>query len=218
MYLIKKEGIFMDDYNDVKDDVKQSDDRVTKSEIAEIKKMDRMSQLKKSKLIAGIVSAVLGGVLLFWPGLTMSLICQFLGAALGVTGVLTAAVFFTQPKDSPFRAASLIAGIPLALLGVFIFLRPAFLIEFIPVVVGAIVLFDGAMNLLETFDLMKQKYDKWWISIIFAVLTILLGMLLIIRPFGVARFVMQAIGVIMLYNGISDIFIASRIKTVIKDM
>ena len=73
----------MDDYNDVKDDVKQSDDRVTKSEIAEIKKMDRMSQLKKSKLIAGIVSAVLGGVLLFWPGLTMSLICQFLGAALG---------------------------------------------------------------------------------------------------------------------------------------
>ena len=132
--------------------------------------------------------------------------------------MLTAAVFFTQPKDSPFRAASLIAGIPLALLGVFIFLRPAFLIEFIPVVVGAIVLFDGAMNLLETFDLMKQKYDKWWISLIFAVLTILLGMLLIIRPFGVARFVMQAIGVIMLYNGISDIFIASRIKTVIKDM
>ena len=193
-------------------------DVVTKAEIAEIKKMDRMGQLKKTKLIAGIVSAVLGGVLLFWPGLTMGLICQFVGAALGITGVLTAAVFFTQPKDSPFRAASLIAGIPLALLGLFIFLRPSFLIEFIPIVVGAIVLLDGIMNLLETFDLMKQKYSKWWISLIFAALTITMGILLIMRPFGVAKFVMQAIGVIMLYNGLSDIFIASRIKTKIKDI
>ncbi len=193
-------------------------DVVTKAEIAEIKKMDRMGQLKKTKLIAGIVSAVLGGVLLFWPGLTMGLICQFVGAALGITGVLTAAVFFTQPKDSPFRAASLIAGIPLALLGLFIFLRPSFLIEFIPIVVGAIVLLDGIMNLLETFDLMKQKYSKWWVSLIFAALTITMGILLIMRPFGVAKFVMQAIGVIMLYNGLSDIFIASRIKTKIKDI
>ena len=193
-------------------------DVVTKAEIADIKKMDRMGQLKKTKLIAGIVSAVLGGVLLFWPGLTMGLICQFVGAALGITGVLTAAVFFTQPKDSPFRAASLIAGIPLALLGLFIFLRPSFLIEFIPIVVGAIVLLDGIMNLLETFDLMKQKYSKWWVSLIFAALTITMGILLIMRPFGVAKFVMQAIGVIMLYNGLSDIFIASRIKTKIKDI
>ena len=168
-------------------------DVVTKAEIADIKKMDRMGQLKKTKLIAGIVSAVLGGV-------------------------LTAAVFFTQPKDSPFRAASLIAGIPLALLGLFIFLRPSFLIEFIPIVVGAIVLLDGIMNLLETFDLMKQKYSKWWVSLIFAALTITMGILLIMRPFGVAKFVMQAIGVIMLYNGLSDIFIASRIKTKIKDI
>lgn len=95
--------------------------------------MDRMGQLKKSKLIAGIISAVLGAVLLFWPGHTIELICQFVGAALGITGLLTAAVFFNQPKESPFRAGSLIAGIPLAVLGLFIFLRPAFLIEFIPV-------------------------------------------------------------------------------------
>ena len=191
---------------------------VSQTDIAEIKRMDRMGQLKKSKLIAGIISAILGAVLLFWPGLTMSLICQFVGIALAVTGLLTAAVFFTQPKDNPFRTISLIAGIPLAIIGVFIFLRPAFLIQFIPIVVGVIVLFDGVMNLIETFDLMKQKYSKWWISLIFAVLTILMGMMLILRPFGFAQFVMQAIGVIMLYNGFSDIFIASRIKTQIKDV
>ena len=208
----------MDDYRNQEREKAVEDDRVSVNEIAEIKRMERMGQLKKSKLIAGIISALLGAVLLFWPGLTMGLICQFVGVALAITGVLTAAVFFTQPKDSPFRAASLIAGIPLAVLGVFIFLQPSFLAEFIPIVVGVIVLFDGVMNLIETFDQMRQKYDKWWISLIFAVLTLLLGMLLILRPFGVAKFVMQAIGVIMLYNGISDIFIASRIKTQIKDI
>lgn len=208
----------MDDYNEVKDDVRETDDRLTKAEIIEIKRMDRMSQLKKSKLIAGIISAVLGVVLLFWPGLTMGLICQFVGAALAVTGVLTAAVFFTQPKESPFRTWSLIAGIPLAVLGIAIFMKPAFLIEVIPIVVGVIVLIDGAANLVETIGIMKQGYSRWWISLIFAVLTILLGIILIMRPFGVAQFITQAIGVIMLYNGISDIFIASRIKTQIRDM
>ena len=191
---------------------------VSVTDIAEIKRMDRMGQLKKSKMIAGIISALLGCVLMFWPGLSMGLICQFVGAALTITGVLTALVFFTQPKENPFRTASLIAGIPLAVLGVFIMLKPSFLVEFVPIFVGVIVLFDGMMNLIETFDLMKQKYSRWWISLIFAVLTIILGVLLILRPFGIAKFIMQAIGVIMLYNGISDIFIASRIKTKIKDI
>ncbi len=208
----------MDDYNDVKDDVRDADDRVTRAEIIEIKKMDRMSQLKKSKIIAGIISLVLGAVLLFWPGLTMGLICQIVGAALAVTGVLTAAVFFTQPEDSPFRVWSLIAGILIAAAGAGIFMRPAFLIELIPVVVGVIVLIDGTANLFETIGLMRQGYSRWWISLIFAVLTIILGIILIMRPFGVAQVITQAIGVIMMYNGISDIFIASRIKTKIRDM
>ncbi|MBR2548332.1 MAG: DUF308 domain-containing protein [Eubacterium sp.] len=193
-------------------------DRVTKAEIAEIKRMDRMSQLKKSKIIAGIMSAVLGAVLLFWPGLTMALLCQFVGAFLGITGVLTALVYFTQPKDSPFRAGSLIAGIPLALIGLFIFLNPTFLGEFIPVFAGVIILMDGLANLMETLGLMKQGYSRWWLSLIFAVLTILLGVLLIMRPFNAVSVIMQAIGIIMLYNGLSDIFIASRIKTEIKDL
>lgn len=210
----------MDEYKETeeKTEGKQPEAGFSRADIEEIKKMDRMSQLKKSKLIAGIVAALLGGVLLFWPGLTMELICQFVGAALGITGILTAAVFFTQPKESPFRAASLIAGIPLALLGLFIFLRPSFLIEFIPVVVGVIILMDGVANLMETFGLMKQGYSKWWISLIFAVLTIALGIVLLMQPFGVAKVIMQAIGIIILYNGLSDIFIASRIKTNIKDI
>ncbi len=210
----------MDEYKETeeKTEGRQPEAGFSQADIEEIKKMDRMSQLKKSKLIAGIVAALLGGVLLFWPGLTMELICQFVGAALGITGILTAAVFFTQPKESPFRAASLIAGIPLALLGLFIFLRPSFLIEFIPVVVGVIILMDGVANLMETFGLMKQGYSKWWISLIFAVLTIALGIVLLMQPFGVAKVIMQAIGIIILYNGLSDIFIASRIKTNIKDI
>ena len=210
----------MDEYKETeeKTEGRQPEAGFSQADIEEIKKMDRMSQLKKSKLIAGIVAALLGGVLLFWPGLTMELICQFVGAALGITGILTAAVFFTQPKESPFRAASLIAGIPLALLGLFIFLRPSFLIEFIPVVVGVVILMDGVANLMETFGLMKQGYSKWWISLIFAVLTIALGIVLLMQPFGVAKVIIQAIGIIILYNGLSDIFIASRIKTNIKDI
>ena len=194
------------------------DDKVTKNEIAEIKKMDRMGQIKKSKIIGGIVSAALGALLLFWPGLTMGIICQAVGAALGIIGILTCVTFFTQSEESPFRAGSLIAGIPLTLIGLYIFLRPAFLIEIIPMVVGVIILLDGVANLFETMSLMKQGYSKWWISLIFALITVIGGLVLIMRPFSVAKTLMRVIGAVTLYNGLSDIFIASRMKPEIKDI
>ena len=194
------------------------DVKMTSLDIVEIKKAEKASQIKKSKIIAGIASAVLGLVLLFWPGITMEIICQIVGAFLCITGVLTAAVYFSQPKENPFRAASLVAGIPLALVGLFIFLRPAFLIEFIPIVVGVIVLLDGIANLMEALSVMKQGYSKWWVSLIFAVITIILGLVLITKPFGIASFIMRMLGAVTLYNGLSDIYIASRIKTTIKDI
>ncbi len=194
------------------------DVKISKEEIVEIKKMDSAGRFRKTKMTGGVISAVLGALLLFWPGLTMGIICQFVGAALGVIGVVTAASYFSQPEDTPFRSGSLIAGIPLALIGLFIFLRPAFLIEFIPIVVGVIILLDGIGNLIETSSIMKQGNDKWWISLIFAVITILGGLVLIMRPFGVAKTLMRVLGAVTLYNGLSDIFIASRIKSDIKDI
>lgn len=196
----------------------EEDVKISKQEIMEIKKKDRVSQFRKSKMIGGIVSAALGALLLFWPGLTMGIICQAVGAALGIIGILTCVTFFTQSEGSPFRAGSLIAGIPLALIGLYIFLRPAFLIEIIPMVVGVIILLDGVANLFETMSLMKQGYGKWWISLIFALITIIGGLVLIMRPFSVAKTLMRVIGAVTLYNGLSDIFIASRMKPEIKDI
>ena len=206
------------DENKKADEVFEDDGKISQQDIIEIKESEKAGQLKKSKIIAGIASALLGIVLLFWPGLTMEIICQVVGAFLGITGILTAAVFFTQPKENPTRAASLVAGIPLAILGLFIFLRPGFLIEFIPIVVGFIVILDGAANLMEAIGVMHQGYDKWWVSLIFALLTIILGLMLVLRPFGIAKFIMRMIGIVVLYNGLSDIYIASRIKNKIKDV
>ena len=197
-----------------------SDDdvKISKQEIIEIKNMGKTNQVKKSMFITGIVSAALGAILLFWPGLTMELICQFVGAALGILGIMSCLVFFTQPKETPLRGASLVAGIPLAILGLLIFLKPDFLIEFIPVVIGFIILFDGVANLIESLSILRHGDEKWWISLIFAVATILSGLLLIMKPFGIAKFIMRVIGAVVLYNGLSDIFIAFRIKNKIKDV
>ena len=202
-----------EEYRNIEDDMK-----ISKEEIVKIKNADRQSQFRKSKMTGGIVSAVLGAVLLFWPGLTMAMICQFVGAALALIGIITIVSYFTQSDDMPFKSGSLIAGIPLALLGLFIFLRPQLLIEFIPVVIGVIVLLDGIANLFETMSIMKAGNSKWWVSLIFAVLTILCGLVLVFRPFSVARTLMRVIGAVTLYNGLSDIFIASRMKSAIKDI
>ena len=199
-------------------EVYEADDKISRKEIIEIKNMNKTSQARKSMLTTGIVSAILGAILLFWPGLTMGLICQFLGAALAITGIVTIVSFFTQSEGTPFRGMSLAAGIPLAILGLCIFLRPSFLIEFIPIVIGVIILIDGVADLIESVRMLRYGDDRWWVSLIFAALTIILGLVLITRPFGIAKFIMRVIGAVILFNGLTDIFIANRIKNKIKDV
>ena len=75
------------------------------------------------------------------------------------------------------------------------------------------VLLDGVANLYECVTAMRQKTGKMLVPILMAVLTIGLGCFLIFQAMGVAKTVIRLIGFIILYNGVSDLYIASRIRT-----
>ena len=53
----------------------------------------------------------------------------------------------------------------------------------IPVVVGIIVLIHGLMDIQYTLDIKKAGSEKWWIALIAAALTLIVGLLLMLNPF-----------------------------------
>ena len=96
-------------------------------------------------------------------------------------------------------------GIVLVLLGIWICAQPRIVLSIIPVVVGIIVLIHGLMDIQYTLDIKKAGSEKWWIALIAAVLTLIVGLLLVLNPFTVYEITMVLVGVAMLYDGGSDL-------------
>ena len=90
-------------------------------------------------------------------------------------------------------------------------IKPDKVLAIIPIIVGIVIALHGLHNLQQAITLCKDKYDKWWIALLLGILTIGFGVLLICRPFAAIDTVVMLIGVFLIYDGLSNIWIVSRI-------
>ncbi len=179
--------------------------------------MEFFFKLKTNFLVDAIILIVVGLVLIFLPGTTLSLLTKAIGGLVLFAGV--ASVFsglFSKKQSVLTKNSSVIAGIVIAVVGMWILLNPGFFESIIPVIAGVIVLFSGITNLGEALSLGKSNYRNWWVALILAVLTILLGAFLLFRPITALSYVVQLIGGVLVYNGASNLWIISRMHKIEK--
>ncbi|MDE7258771.1 MAG: DUF308 domain-containing protein [Lachnospiraceae bacterium] len=170
-----------------------------------------LKRLKTNIVISAILCVVLGIVLVVWPDLSMQIVCIAIGAVLLIGGGVRLAVYFTNKDGSMYAQMSLITGIVLAVVGVWILMKPDKVLAIIPIIVGIVIVLHGINDLQQAVSLCKDKYDKWWVALILGMLTIGFGVLLICRPFEALDTVVMLIGLFLIYDGLSDIWIVSRI-------
>ena len=109
-------------------------------------------------------------------------------------------------------------GIIIAVIGVWILLQPDKVIAMIPILVGIIIIIHGINNLQQAFHLFQNRYDKWWVALLLGLVTVAFGILLIRNPFKAIDTLVMFIGLFLIYDGISDIWIISRVFRMAKQM
>lgn len=170
-----------------------------------------LKRLKTNILISAALCVLLGIVLVVWPDRSMQIVCIAIGAVLLIGGGVRLAVYFSTKDGSMYAQANLIMGIILAVVGVWILMKPDKVLAIIPIIVGIVIVLHGINDLQQAINLCKDKYDKWWVALILGLLTIGFGVLLICRPFEALDTVVILIGIFLIYDGLSDIWIVSRI-------
>ena len=173
--------------------------------------MKLLKKLKTNIVISAMLCIVLGIVLVAWPELTMRIAGIVIGAVLLIGGGVRLAVYFAARDGSVYSQMNLIMGIILAVVGIWILLQPDKVLAIIPIIVGIVIALHGINNLQQAITLCKEKYDKWWVALILGLLTIGFGVLLVCRPFEALDTAVKFIGIFLIYDGISDIWIVSRI-------
>lgn len=178
---------------------------------------EKLKAFKRNRIIITICAIVLGVLFVIWADRSLEVISQTIGIIILIGGVVIVVSNLVKRNTAFFSMASIVVGIVVAVIGIWIFLNPRVLSEVIPILIGVVVVASGLTDFWETVTLARQSYAKWWLSLILSIATIALGVLLIMRPFSAAKVLIRLCGLVMIFDGVSDLWMVSRISTVIEN-
>ena len=80
------------------------------------------------------------------------------------------------------------------------------------------IIIHGLVDLQAALNIKRGGYEKWWVSLILALVTIVLGTLILVDPFSALDALLILIGIVLVFDGISDLYIILRISKVFHEV
>lgn len=177
-----------------------------------------LREQRRSSTMVALATIVLGLVLVVWPDRSVSLMCALLGGALLIFGLLYILGWFAGKRKAGSPAVMVIPGVVLAGLGVWLMTSSEMVVALIQYVFGAVLLFHGVLDLQGAISLVGRRYARWWLDLVLAVLTLGLGAVILINPFGTFAALVMLIGVSLIYDGVSDLLLIGRLSRAFRDV
>ena len=161
-------------------------------------------------VLAAIFFILLGLVLLLWPELTSKIVCYCLGILILIFAVTRVVKFFTDKNVYFVFSFDLIVGLIAAGMGAFMLIRPDIVTAFLPFVIGLFLVFSSVLDFQKTFLLRDYGNSRWKSSLVLTCIKLIFGIALIAAPLFFGETFVRIIGVGLIYNGLSELWIVSR--------
>ena len=168
--------------------------------------------LSRNNTLLSIVMVVLGLVLIIWPGQTLDLAARILGIALLLGAAISGYSWYRDRHKVGAGYATLAVALLCLILGIIVLVASRGIISLLPRLIGIAIIINGIMNVAQAFMLKSADIAGWTSSMVMAVLTVLVGVLIVGNAFGIMTIGVMAIGVAFIYNGISNLWIESKCK------
>ncbi len=173
---------------------------------------DTNKEAKKSwwlLLVLGIISVGIGGLLIFWPGSTITVVTIIVGFFMIVTGVIRffVAVFDSHSQD---RWLMVFAGIIGIVLGVIVMKNPEGTIKVIALIVAIFWLIAGLVDFFR--GLTNSELPDRSTRIVFGLMSAIFGVVILVWPaITIGVFAILA-GIYAVFFGILEIVASFQIK------
>ena len=106
----------------------------------------------------------------------------------------------------------------LADFGAFFLLQPKVVASILPVIMGIFIVIDGLLNLKRAFELHRLEYGRWFITLILSLVSVALGLLVVFQPYLAAEALIMLIGVVFIYEGLSDRWAIVKVTRLTKEL
>lgn len=171
-----------------------------------------------SSLLAALIMIIIGVTILIWPSQTGAILVYVVGGLIAVAGIVRAIMYFARKeKASPFSFGGLTIGLTLLAVGAVLLLRPEILKSILPIMLGCLLMFAGLGCLQTAVELARLKVAKWWISLLFALISVACGIIAVADVFRAANTLMVFLGISLVVEGLLIIISLSMFRKKIQD-
>lgn len=167
-----------------------------------------LKDIKWSLILASLLFLLLGIALLIWPHTSNLILCYIVAGVLTAYGLFNILAYFGKERGS---LIGLIVGVICAAFGVYALVQPTGISDIISIILGVAILVDGVISLRRDFELRAMGFPQWWAPFALDVLILVLGAIVIFNPGLFAELLLQIIGVILIYESVSDLWTIHRL-------
>ena len=158
-------------------------------------------KLKWNLVLMSILYLGLGIFLLLVPGTAMNIVCYALGGVVLACAAVQLVRYFAVERGVFQSQLTLISGLVCLGLGAFLIIRSDIVVRILPIVFGLFVIFDSLGRIQNALDLRRCEYPSWKGFLLLPVLSVVLGVVMILNPFGTMETLVMAIGIILIIEG-----------------
>ena len=147
---------------------------------------------------------VCGLLLLLWPNLAVMIANYALAAMLCIVGLAMIVEYLRGKAVDGMLNYGLAKGLILLLIGIVLMLRSDILINVLPFLWGVAMLAGGFAKFQMAFDLKRVDRERWWLLLLGAMISFLLGAVSVFQPVVFALTVLQIAGISLLVEAVLD--------------
>ena len=167
-----------------------------------------MRAAKTSYIVLSALYCVFGVLLIAVPDFSMKLLGILVGCMMIGFGAVKLMGYFSRDLYRLAFQFDLAYGILLIVLGLIVLVRPVQLVSFFCLVLGICILADGLFKIQIAVDARRFGIPQWWLVLVLAVLTGVIGLLLVLRPTEGAQVLVMLMGVSLLLDGALNLSVA----------
>jgi uncharacterized membrane protein HdeD (DUF308 family) len=169
-------------------------------------------QLWKWKLIAGLLTIILGGIVLAWPGPTILVASTLFGVYLLLTGFTELFLAFTLPRSAATRVLLFISGALSLVLAVMSFRHfgDAYAILLLSIWIGIGFIFQGVSEVAASIGEQKLPGRGWYA--VLGIISVIAGFVVLVWPFDSIVMLTLVAGVLLVVTGVVQTVQAFQVR------
>jgi uncharacterized membrane protein HdeD (DUF308 family) len=170
-----------------------------------------MTWLTRLLALRGVLAVIFGILALVWPRATVLALALLFGAYALLNGIGLLAAGIRPGRDRWQRVAQIVGGILGIVAAIVTVLWPGVTAFVLVVLIGAWALVTGAMEVWAAIRLRREFTNEWILAVV-GVLSVIAGILILVRPDVGAIAIAQVIGIYALVAGVLMLISAWRLR------